>query len=843
VQAEEPGATLEVSDIRFTDVRQPSKLGDALDWQPGAAFAGFRPVLLGPIADSRSSDWAQHLRLSDWFDSAEVTAQAIPFVILQEEMNLAATGVREKGELRVPVGTRCAEVYLVLLAALIGSEEPAFGHGKFTAIRDVDRFRLRFEYADGTADECLPMNAATGRFGIVKGPQVLVAAASPSKQLDSVVLCDRTRQAGFAVAAMTVRNEGSPQFPEVLEESKPLRVKSSIAAGGEPMEIELSAGGLPVIERLVHRPTGWSLLTEPSLLVQLAIDGRPIPAEDLQTVEAGGGPSPWRWFAVRSAEGIRLGVQTEPGGDSFRLAARVENRGQKSRKIAIVAPAIGPYRLSEEPEATFYLFPKRGAAVDNRTCSYRELYSGLFPVQFVDTFSPADGRGLVLRTEDTTCIRRHYLLEKNAGELTLGVEYPEQELKPGETLATSPSVVTLTDGDWHRGLDAYRAWVGSWHQSVSPRKPWFREIFNFRQRFLWWLDPLYNQETGEIALQRAVDETREEFGGIDYLHLFDWGNCGPYGRIYGRTGDYSPFEYLDGGREALREAIAAVQAQGIPVGLYIEGYLLQQRGKLGQAFGKQWQLIGSDGKGLWWPESTEMFVCAAVEPWREVQASTYETKVRELGVDGMYIDQFGFSHNKDCWSDQHGHPSPSYGVVSERDATQRIRRRIDQAALLTRLDNLGEWQPEILHHETARRAVPQVSLDELRPEKQRVIVRILNSEPRIRPHERPQFLLRSLRAHKRFPQVSRQLVHAHLIDGHEQRLKAREMVVNRHRRDLHLLGDLPDADSVHAAMLEQFACGPQDAPFRIRLVPSSHHIYSVYHDFEFVKKKLAGGGI
>jgi len=116
----------------------------------------------------------------------------------------------------------------------------------------------------------------------------------------------------------------------------------------------------------------------------------------------------------------------------------------------------------------------------------------------------------------------------------------------------------------------------------------------------------------------------------------------------------------------------------VPVGLYIEGYLLQERGRLGQRHGPKWQLIGPDGKGKYWPGVSEMFVCPAVEPWRQVQASTYASKVKELGVDGMYLDQFGFAgRQKDCFSPDHGHPTPSYAVVTERDCTQLVRRRID----------------------------------------------------------------------------------------------------------------------------------------------------------------------
>ena len=421
----------------------------------------------------------------------------------------------------------------------------------------------------------------------------------------------------------------------------------------------------------------------PCPLLKLDVDGKAVPIGDLQPITTDPSVLPeLRWHKVRTLDGLRVGLSVKAeGDDSLTMVARVENGGSQEHRVNLVAPSIGPYRLSERADDAYYLVPKRGAAFDNRPCSYRERYCGLFPVQFVDTFSPAHGRGLSLRTLDANCLWKQYLLEKQGSELTVGVEY-SAVLKPGETLQTAPAVVSLTNGDWHSGLDAYRKWLAGWYRPLSPRKPWFREVFNFRQRFLWGLDPLYDSKEGVLHLERAVDEARREFGGIDYLHLFDWGNCGPYGRIYGRTGDHSPYDYLKGGRDALRKAIAAVQAQGVPVGLYIEAYLLEERGKLGQQSGKAWQLLGQDGKGRYWPECTEMYACSFAPAWREVQASTYAAKVKEVDVDGMYLDEYGFAGPwVDCWSvsKEHGHTVPGYAVVGERDCTKLVRQRIDES--------------------------------------------------------------------------------------------------------------------------------------------------------------------
>ncbi|MFW6162410.1 MAG: hypothetical protein ACODAJ_06540, partial [Planctomycetota bacterium] len=516
VQAAAPEATLEVAAIRLVSTRRPSPLSDFLAWEREKRFQEpFSAVPLGEAANSASGAWRRHLRIADWFPQEAITAQGIPFRLRRigptgrGESALAATSVARKSELRIPCDVKASEVYLLLLAALVGPEEPVYGGGRFRVIRDVDRVRLRLEYADGTADECLPMNVATKDFAIALGPQVLVAAADPSKALKAVVLADRSRQAAFALAAVTARTSGKPGFPEATEDSQPLcapRRQRMARLDGE----KLRAMGLL------------------SQSFEFHIDGHRIPGDSLKATAADRNLG-ITLFRAAGFDGLTFGIRVPPErrtSTSRAVGAFVVNEGAEARKVGLVAPKVGPYKLCERARDAYYLVPRRGCAFDNRACSYAERYCGLFPVQFLDTFSPTSGLGLSLRIESSAGVRRSFLMEKKAdGSFTIGVEYPERTLKPGESLETPMAVVTVTDGDWHRGLEAYREWVKTWHKPLSPRKRWFREIFNFRQRFLRAHDPLYDPKTGRYRMAEAIEEDRREFGGVDYLHLFDWGNC------------------------------------------------------------------------------------------------------------------------------------------------------------------------------------------------------------------------------------------------------------------------------------------------------------------------------
>jgi hypothetical protein len=134
-----------------------------------------------------------------------------------------------------------------MLAEFQGPEEPAYGEGRFRSIHDMDRFRVRLEYTDGTADEMLPLDAASRQFGVAGEAQALVAAADFAKVVKDVVVRDLTRQAAFAVAAVSARVERKRGFPEAIEDSpalaaKPRRGRSLAAQRG----LELSGADLQV---------------------------------------------------------------------------------------------------------------------------------------------------------------------------------------------------------------------------------------------------------------------------------------------------------------------------------------------------------------------------------------------------------------------------------------------------------------------------------------------------------------------------------------------------------------------------------------------------------------------
>ena len=701
LQAVEAGAMLEIAEIALVS-RRPDERAE--DWLvPGGAVAAedAGPLPLPPDGRATLAEALAAAGMTGWPTGRRVW-HGVPFDLPPPETRVPATGVLERAEAVLPVGRSCSQLFAVTFAPLRGAEEEVYARSaQLTEIREIDRFRARLDYADGTSEECMPLNVGHGDFVLRDGLQLLCIFADPDRRLDRVIFVDNSPGLGLALPAFTACT-GERVVPDpdealpILDERplQPLRLAPSVEVRGEAATLRLPLGtvdlalsALPRLAAMRNEAAGDDLLpgVQERPLVAVRLDGKGVPAASFRLVEARAGET-WDGSALSlryactdpAPLSLSLEIIATAGGEWGVRAARLVNEGDRERSLAIEGPFLGPLQPGGDPAGIHYLYPRVGACLHNRPMSRRDRFGGRFPVQFMVAFSPAANSGIYLRTEAGREMR-DYAMDKDADGITMAVHYlRDTPTPPGGSVHLPTSWIGLSAGHWRPAVAAYRAWLTERYRPAAPPQQWFIEVFNFRQRFLHAHDPLYDQSTGQYRLTDAIAEGEEQFGGIEYLHVFDWGNVPGVGRVYGRTGDFSPFDgALKGGAPAFREALAEVQKRGVRTGLYIEGYLLQEKGKLGQAHGAEWQIVQRNGQRMYWPSSTEMMMCAAVPAWRDVQASTYAARVRELGVDGMYMDQFGFANvAKDCWSPDHGHPVPGYTVESEHGFAAQIRASI-----------------------------------------------------------------------------------------------------------------------------------------------------------------------
>jgi hypothetical protein len=665
IQAAQDDAQLELSRLGLTTQAEPVPAQEYLLAETGAFDA---PLTALPVTAAGRLPLAEVLRaenLTGWPDGATVRVSGVPFALPAATDSVPATGLRECTALRLPVNRKAAEVYLLLLGLFRGAEEDVYGtEGQLVSIAELDRFAVEVRYADGSREGCFPCNlSAAGAFRVDQGAQALCIFADPQRTLAEIVLTDNSPGAAFVVAAVTT-NPG------------PARTTDPDLA--LPDLARTTDRRLPATEAAVRALLAWGETADWLGLWTVSVDGKDLPAERFQRVAGDAASSVYRC----ADPALELRLTHRQVESEFALEAVVLNHSATPLQVGVLGPRLGPLLLGDRvPEHQWYWFPCVGNRLGQEHFWKQSRYGGGFPLQVLSAFNPVTDDGVYLRTLEVEGIRRDYGMQKATAGITLWVDTGSRAVAPAGALAAPPARLGITGGDWRTAFTVYRDWVRGWYRPLTPRQPWFRDVYNFRQRFLHGLDPLYDARTGTYSLQAAIDEGNAQFGGIEYMHLFDWGNLPGVGRIYGRSGDLSPFDsFLKGGAPAFQQAIAEVQRQGTRVGLYIEGYLLEEKGKLGTAHGKEWQIRYRTGEPLYWPQSSEMMICSAVPAWREVQADTYATRVRELGIDGMYLDQFGFANpEKDCWSPDHGHPVPGCTMLGERGLSRLVRERVAAA--------------------------------------------------------------------------------------------------------------------------------------------------------------------
>ncbi|MCX6376092.1 MAG: DUF6259 domain-containing protein, partial [Armatimonadetes bacterium] len=367
-------------------------------------------------------------------------------------------------------------------------------------------------------------------------------------------------------------------------------------------------------------------ITSAGSLWRLRIGDQALQSDDFEgTIVESRGPVITIEIGDRRGLGIS-GVLTFSLLDQSRLVIDLELSSREKRRVQINFPTIPGIKHSDGKEVS-YCFPRRGSVINNIPIELREPYSGLMPLQFMDAYGPSGG--VYLLTRDIYTVYRYFLLSKNASGVSLGVEYPEQEIGPSIRSRVVPTVLGFHEGDWHAALDLYKTWVRSWYKPDAPRKDWFRRVFNFRQQFLRFYIP---------GGERYYDTTTKKY----------------------------------------------TFAEGIADDAYIEGYLIDPQSRIAQAHGKEWEILDAQGKPLPF-FAPSMNMCSAVTGWQDYLASVYARVRKETGATGYYCDEMGFADPSHfCYAPNHGHPVPQPPTAGQRELIRKIRRALGpEAALYT----------------------------------------------------------------------------------------------------------------------------------------------------------------
>ncbi len=654
------------------------------------ANLSFKPVDLAGQADATAQEAMRACGLKSWLPAGQVTVRGIPFLLPTGGQCLVSTPEDIDTTVGVAVGESGTEAYLLLAARLPAANGSRMGDpAPLEAVAAPERLVLQVEYGGGLVDEMIPVCLGSGRHEFARGLEVYCLGGLRPEPVRRIRVRNRMESARIFLGAVTL-NQGRAVTPAPTVAGLPAPVAASDAAPGVGRIVPLQ-GGYAVENDLVRVEVGIdrgvtlrsvqsrclegaALAVRPGPLFELG-DGKTLLTSEQVTVgaprvEAAGATHTLLIPVDAAAGGVALkGDLTLSVGDGPDIGMRLNLVQAAATAFAPVVnfPLLKGVHIGTV-EDTWYLWARKGGIISSRPTHQRQAYGGEYPLQVADVFSPVAGGGLALFTYDRDDIYRHFDLTKDRGGVAWRIDYWPREYRPGERIEVAPTALRAHRGDWRAALAAYHTWAQTWYKPQVPRKPWFQAVFYYQQTLAW--SGLRDPQTGRWRVDEVIRRYRDYFGRLDYLHIFDFGQS----MVYGRVGDYNHYAEL-GGLEQLRGAVKQAQDAGVPVGLYIEGYLCDRRGVWGRENVPRYDMRHRDGAAfLWDVGSTEHMMCPATAGWRDHLAATYQRVAGELKPDGMYIDQFGFLNpGKTCWSREHGHPVPWGPLRGERDTLQAIR--------------------------------------------------------------------------------------------------------------------------------------------------------------------------
>ncbi len=652
VQAATEKCYVEVLDISFYKTGKTNadkSIVETLNYIPGGTeIKEYNPVKLE--SNTNVAGWLANLGFGDsWFENEDVLIDNVYFNLCTGKKAMATT-LKGKETLSVDIDEEPGIIYLLMGARFTGKETPSIGGGDIEYIEQPHRFHVELTYADGLVDRIFPKRLNDGRYRIRQGLFVYTVKPARDASVDKLSFIDNMDNGRFIVLAVSTGSKPMAQKAKAPKEQEPLNratqpfESKTFSGSGIYCETDLEANK---IGRLCNRLTNTEWLKQPTSVYSI---------NSMAELDVKADAS-----VIRPAQ-IRFDLQ-------------ITNNTAKPVELAPVFPDLKGISPGGNTEELFYCFPKRGAVISNAKLDLKARYGGDFPLQYIDVYHERAGGVYILTCDMQNHARDFHVNKKDA--VNISVEYLPRTLRPGETWKLPAVIIGTHENDWHDAFKAYKGWLKTWYKPAAKRKDWFREIFNFRQLFLSHPMPrpsgAFDRHTKEYNIQKVLEEDIKNFGGIDYLHIFDW-----YDFSYG-PGDYAPWDYL-GGVNTFQRQLNSVQQMGIPVGLYVQGVFVQSTTEIGKAKGEKWQALDSSGNPyVVYPNVYT--ICSSVAGWQDYIAQTCSRIETQLGPNGIYIDSIGMGPWK-CYAADHGHQVPAGRVDGEFAIIKNVRRKLPEDTAL-----------------------------------------------------------------------------------------------------------------------------------------------------------------
>ncbi len=318
-------------------------------------------------------------------------------------------------------------------------------------------------------------------------------------------------------------------------------------------------------------------------------------------------------------------------------------------------------------------------------------YPGMLSMQCAAYYA-RDGSGVYTAFDDTASFYKslNYWGAPDGSINAEAIHFPAG-FAQGQTEWSIPygTVLGVFQGDWYTAAELYRTWATgqAWAKESRIKKGLTPDWLLSTGAWEW------NRGRSEGVLSPAAE--LQQAVGLPVSVFWHWWHGCPY--------DIGFPEYLPPreGADPFKAALERAHTQGLHAMVY-----MNQRawGMSTQSWQEQnaerFAVKGENGKVH--PEVYNTFtgkalasMCLFTQFWRDTYAGLAERAVKELGVDGIYMDQACDSHL--CYDPNHGHPlgGGNYWMDGFKQLEQDLRRRCaEPKAIVLAGEGCGEaWLP------------------------------------------------------------------------------------------------------------------------------------------------------
>lgn len=714
VAADDRPACVELAGARFEDRLVASPLADSLHFTYGwpEDTGGFEPVVLTGRAGKREGHLREWKIAPDWFESPQVTASGVPFQVRTE--GYCVWHVPQEGRDSLPLWGKGSELYL-LMGAWLQPVRTTPRHKVGTLDRAISRdyrFWLTVEYGDGATDRLFPYCLDTDRYEVARGVKAYVVPLDPGRELRALGLHADMDTSRLVAAAVTV-NRSTPRLGDLWQIREAPVAASTLEVPATEPRIERDPDGLTI-----HGSTWQARLDTQHGVALVTLQDRRLPHElrfvpsPVFTVSVGleflrstdftleGEPrisADGRSVALKlqaRREGIALGADLTllAADDELRMELALRNEGDEPLSARMRFPDITGLAVGEVAD-TCYFSPERAMVVSDRRAPAGGLYGCEFPLQMMDIYHRAGGGVAVLNREERH-VDRKWEIAKSSRGVAVAVEYRYfAPIAAGGSQEFPMVALQMHEGDWHEPFARYREWARGQFAPLRPRPQWWLDRFNFHTFFhhnsQW---GIFDPDTKQWRLDQELPRRQAWHGPPEFAHFFDW-RISPTGGMWGTYHDYDAV----GGLQTFRGEVAKLQARGIKVGLYLEGFLASSMSQVARDH-PEWRMVLPGGKfdtRYSKPDEPIYAMCPHVPGWQDWLAATVAKLVNDTGVDGIYLDEFGFnSSGYFCYNAEHGHPVPMPTMGAEAHIMAKVRAALpDDVVLYTEEAGTDAWAP------------------------------------------------------------------------------------------------------------------------------------------------------